>query len=130
MTELRQPGTGWRLDWRELSPAARSIWWDQLWVDAIRLRDRYRLVLRTAWWEDDLHVEALAALAALVNGYDTGAWNDPVGKLQLLYDLDRIRALLHAGQGVFDPGRDHAAFTKHLIAIGCDVDEVNVRDRA
>ena len=96
MTELRQ-GAGWRLDWRELSPAARSIWWDQLWDDAIRLRDRYRLVLRSAWWEDDIQVEALAALAALVSGYDTGAWNDPVSKLQLLFDLDRIRGLLHAG---------------------------------
>ena len=90
MTELRQ-GTGWRLDWRELSPPARSIWWDQLWDDAIKLRDRYRLVLRSAWWEDDIQVEALAALAALVSGYDTGAWNDAVSKLQLLFDLDRIR---------------------------------------
>lgn len=116
MTEPRQE-TGWRLDWRELAPAARSIWLDQLWDDAIKLRDRYRLVLRTAWWEDDIQVEALAALAALVSGYDTGAWNDPVGKLQLLFDLDRIRGLLHAGEDVFDSHRDRPAFTEHLLAI-------------
>jgi hypothetical protein len=79
VTELR-PATRWRLDWRELSPEARSIWWDQLWDDAIKLRDRYRLVVRSAWWEDDIQVETLAALAALVSGYDIGAWNDPVSK--------------------------------------------------
>lgn len=121
MSELRQ-GVGGPLDWRELSPAARSIWWDRLWADSIRLRDRYRLVLRSAWWEDDIQVEALAALAALVSGYDTGAWNDPVSKLQLLFDLDRIRALLHAGQDVFDPERDRPAFAQHLRAIGCQRD--------
>jgi hypothetical protein len=117
VTELHQ-GTGWRLDWRELSPAARLIWWDQLWDDAIKMRDRYRLVLRSAWWEDDIQVEALAAIAALVSGYDTGAWNDPVGKLQLLFDLDRIRGILHVGQDIFDAERDRAAFDKHLRKIG------------
>lgn len=118
MNELRQE-TGWRLDWRGLSPSARSVWWDQLCDDAIKLRDRYRLVLRSGWWEDDVQVEALAALAALVSGYDTGAWNDPVSKLQLLFDLDRIRGLLHAGHDVFDPDRDRSAFSEHLTAIGC-----------
>jgi hypothetical protein len=110
--------TGWRLDWRELSPAVRSIWWDQLWDDALRLRDRCCLVLRSAWWEDDIQVETLAALAALVSGYDTGAWNDPVSKLQLLFDLDRVRGLLNAGEDVFDPDRDRARFTQHLADIG------------
>jgi len=126
VTEPRQ-GTGWRLDWRELSAAARSIWWDQLWEDAIKLCDRYRLVLRSAWWEDDIQVEVLAALAALVSGYDTGAWNDPVSKLQLLFDLDRIRGLLHAGQEVFDPDRDRANFAEYLQAIGCQPDMPAVR---
>jgi hypothetical protein len=121
MTEARS-GTGWRLDWRELSPAARAIWWDQLWDDAIKLRDRYRLVLRSAWWEDDIQVEALAALAALVSGYETGAWNDPVSKLQLLFDLDRIRGLLHAGQDVFDAARDRPAFNAYLLSIASEAD--------
>jgi hypothetical protein len=58
-------------------------------------------------------------------GYDTGAWNDPVSKLQLLFDLDRIRGHLHPGQDVFDPERDHSAFVGHLLAIGQpDIDVV------
>jgi hypothetical protein len=122
VTEPRQ-GTGWRLDWRELSPPARSISWDQLWDDAIRLRDRYSLVLRSAWWEDDIQVEALAALAALISGYDTRPWNDPVSKLHLLFDLDRIRGLLHAGQDVFDPDRDRSPFAEHSFANGCQPDK-------
>jgi hypothetical protein len=122
VTETRGPSTGWRLDWRELSPAARGVWWDQLWTDAIRLRDRYRLALRSGWWQDDVQVETIAALAALVTGYDTGAWNDPVAKLQLLYDLDRIRGLLRGGEDVFDPDRDRDAFVGHLVAIGCERD--------
>ncbi len=57
-----------------------------------------------------------------------GAWNDSVGKLQLVYDLDRIRALLPAGEDVFDP-RDRDAFERPLHAIdsvpdGCAADRV------
>jgi hypothetical protein len=128
VTELRQ-GTCWRLDWRELSPAARSIWWDQLWDDAIRLRDRYRLVLRSAWWEYDIQIEALAALAALVSGDDTGARNDLVSKLQLPFDLDRIRGRLHAGEDVFDPDHDRPAFGEHLLVISCQPDPCGYRAR-
>lgn len=116
MTEARPPGSGWRLDWRELPPGARRIWWDQLWSDAVRLRDRYRLSLRSGWWRDDVQVETLAAVAALITGYDTGAWNDPVAKLQFLYDLDRIRALLRGGEEVFDPGRDREEFLRDVAA--------------
>jgi hypothetical protein len=124
MTEFAQQNTGWRLDWRELPPHARWVWWDQLWIDANRLRDRYRLVLRSGWWQDDIQVETLAALAAIVNGYDAGAWNDPVAKLQLLFDLDRVRGLLRAGEDVFDTARDRAAFDRHLLAIGCEPDRL------
>jgi hypothetical protein len=122
VAEIQQQNTGWRLDWRELPPHARWIWWEQLWTDAIRLRDRYRLVLRAEWWQDDIQVETLAAIAALVTGYDTGAWNDPVAKLQLLHDLDRIRALLRAGEDIFDADRNRDAFIQHLVAIGCEPD--------
>jgi hypothetical protein len=79
-----------------------------------------RLGLRSGWWQDDIQVETLAALAALVNGYDSGAWNDPAAKLQVLYDLDRIRGLLRAGDEVFDPERDRDPFVKYLVTIGCD----------
>lgn len=120
MTEIEQPDTDWRLDWRELPPADRWTWWNKLWIAAIGLRDRYRLGLRSGWWKDDIQVETLAAFAAWVSAYDTGAWRDPPSKLQLLYDLDRIRALLQAGQDVFDPDRDRASFGVHLINIGCE----------
>jgi len=122
MSENQRPDTGWRLDWRKLPPHARWVWWDQLWKDTIQLRDRYRLVLRSGWWRDDIQVETLAALAALISGYDTGAWNDPVAKLQLLYDLDRVRELLRAGEDVFDPDRDSARFMRYLLEIGCEPD--------
>ena len=110
---------GYPLDWRRLEPPARWMWWQRLWEDSVRLRDRYRLSLRSGWWEDDIQVETLAALAAWSTAYDAGAWTDPPGKLQLLYDLDRIRALLNAGEDVFDPARDEAAFTEHLAFLGC-----------
>jgi hypothetical protein len=129
MTEVQQAGTGWRLDWRALSPRARSIWWDQLWSDAIQLSQRYRLVLRSRWWEDDVQVETLAAVAALVSGYDSGGWNDPVAKLQFLYDLDRIRAVFREGENVFEPDRDRADFTQHLVAVGCEIERVGAAQR-
>jgi hypothetical protein len=122
MSDVEREDLTWRLDWRELPPVDRWLWWNQLWAAAIRLRDRYRLGLRSAWWRDEIQVEALAALAAWTNAYDTGAWKDPPGKLQLLYDLERVRALLQAGQGVFDPERDQDSFRRHLAEIGCEAD--------
>jgi hypothetical protein len=127
VAEIQQQNTGWRLDWRELPPHARWAWWEQLWTDALRLRDRYRLVLRSQWWQDDIQVETIAAFAALVSGYDNGAWNDPVSKLRLLYDLDQIRSLLRGGDDVFDPDRDHGRFIQHQLAIGCEPDDELLR---
>ena len=66
-----------------------------------------------------LQVEALAALAAWTNRYDSGEWDDPPGKLALLYDLERIAALLRDGREPFHPDRDHAAFSRHLIDLAC-----------
>jgi hypothetical protein len=120
VSEQDQPGIPWPLGWRCLDRDVAWSWWEQLWKDAKMLRDRYRLALRSGWWEDEIQVEALAALAAWSRGYDTGAWTDPPGKLQLLYDLDRIRGLLRAGENVFDPGRDRTAFVQHLLLIGCE----------
>ena len=123
MADAEQQNAAGRLDWRKLPPHERWLWWQRLWADAIRLRDRYRLVLRSAWWEDDIQVETLAALAALVRGSDAGTWNDPMTKLQLLYDLDRIRNLLRSGGDVFDPDGDRGDFIAHLLAIGCEPDD-------
>ena len=79
---------------------------------------RYRLRLGHRWWEDHAQVEALAALAAWVERYDSGEWDDPPGKLALLYDLDRIRALIGGGEP-FHPDRDYLAFARFLIEAGC-----------
>ena len=83
------------------------------------LRERYRLSIRSGWWEDEVQLETLAALAAWVDRYDSGEWDDPPGKLALLLDLERVAALLRDGLDPFDPGRDRPAFLRHLIELGC-----------
>jgi hypothetical protein len=111
MSEASSPGPEWALDWRALEPDQRARWWEQLWTAAIELNDRYRLGLRSGWWRDDIQVQTLAAFATWVRSYDSGAWTDPTGKLQLLYDLDRVRALLRGGERLFEPDRELADFT-------------------
>ncbi len=83
------------------------------------LRERYRLMLRSGWWEDQIQVEALAALAAWTARYDAGEWDDPPGKLALLYDIERVAALLRDGDQPFNPDRDRPAFAQHLFELGC-----------
>jgi hypothetical protein len=95
------------------------MWFEQLWSDACRLGERYHLALRSGWWTDDVQVEALAALASWVARYDSGEWDDPPGKLALLYDLERVAALLRDGREPFQPARDRAAFVSHLVELGC-----------
>ena len=50
--------------------------------------------------------------------YDSGEWDDPPGKLALLYDIERVRQLVR-GQDPFDPNRDRAAFCRFLIDAEC-----------
>jgi hypothetical protein len=109
----------WPLTWLGLYPRERWLWFEQLWSDASVLRERYRLMLRSGWWEDQIQVEALAALAAWTARYDSGEWDDPPGKLALLYDLERIAALLRDGNEPFEPERDRPAFVRSLIELGC-----------
>jgi len=108
----------WPLDPRDLYPRERWMWFEQLWADACMLRERYHLGLRSGWWQDAIQVEALAALAAWVDRYDTGEWDDPPGKLNLLYELERVAALLRDGLEPFHPGRDRGAFLHHLLESG------------
>ncbi len=110
--------TRWPLDWQGLYPRERWLWFEQLWSDACMLRERYHLQIRSSWWEDQIQVEALAALASWVARYDSGEWDDPPGKLALLFDLERVAELLRDGIDPFDPERDRQAFTRHLIEIG------------
>jgi hypothetical protein len=109
----------WPLNWRGLYPRERWLWFDQLWSDTCMLRERYQLAVRSGWWEDQVQVEALAALASWVSRYDSGEWDDPPGKLALLFDLERVAGLLRDGLDPFHPGRDRAAFTRYLVDIGC-----------
>jgi hypothetical protein len=110
----------WPLTWHELYPRERWLWFEQLWADVCLLRERYRLMVRSGWWEDQIQVEALAALAAWTARYDSGEWDDPPGKLALLYDLERVTALLRDGNEPFYPGRDRRAFVAHLLLLGCE----------
>ncbi len=110
----------WPLDPRGLYPRERWLWYEQLWTDACMLRERYRLGLRAGWWEDAVQVEALAALAAWVERYDCGEWDDPPGKLALLYDLERVAQLLRDGLEPFHPERDRDAFHLFLVASGAE----------
>ena len=109
----------WPLTLAGLYPRERWQWFEQLWNDVCNLRERYCLQLRCGWWEDQVQVEALAALAAWTQRYDSGEWDDPPGKLALLHDLDRIQLLLREGTEPFRPDRDRLAFARHLIDIGC-----------
>jgi hypothetical protein len=117
------PATRWPLDWRGLYPRERWLWFEQLWSDVCMLRDRYRLAARAGWWENDVQLEALAALAAWVARYDSGEWDDPPGKLALLYDLERVGALLRDGLDPFNPSRDRRTFERHLAERGCQPPE-------
>jgi hypothetical protein len=110
------------IHWRELDPADRRSWWEDRWLDAIALTARYRLSLRNRWWEDSIQVEALAAFAAWVALYDSGTYTDPPGKLQLLWEIERLRAVLRGGEEAFHPARDRAAYERHLASIGADGD--------
>src|SRR3984885_13092605 len=67
----------WPLSCEGLYPRERWMWFEQLWSDVCVLRARYHLALRSGWWEDQVQLEALAALAAWVERYDSGEWDDP-----------------------------------------------------
>jgi hypothetical protein len=108
----------WPMAPTDLLPGERWLWWEQLWSDVCALRGRYHLPVRSAWWENPVQVEALAALAAWVERYDSGEWDDPPGKLALLYDLERVAALLRDGNDPFYPDRDRAQFKQFLAMLG------------
>jgi hypothetical protein len=108
----------WPMTPSHLLPRERWLWWEQLWSDAVALGDRYRLRPCSGWWEQAVAGEALAALAAWADRYDTGEWDDPPGKLGLLDDLERVRELIR-GSEPFLPDHDRVAFARFLIDSGC-----------
>lgn len=105
------------VDWRALPPGQRRRWWERAWRSALELAERYRLALRSGWWEDPIQVEALAAFHCWLALYDTGTETDPTGKLQLLWELERLRGVLRAGECAFDPVRDRPAFERFLSSL-------------
>ena len=61
-----------------------------------------------------------SALAAWVDRYDSGEWDDPPGKLSLLYEIERVAGLLRSGNEPFHPDRDRRQFEAFLIDVhGC-----------
>jgi hypothetical protein len=104
------------LDWRTVEPGARRRWFNTLWDAVVDLRNRYELPVRSRWWEDTRQVEALAALAVWVDRYDSGEWDDPPGKLALLFELERIEQLLRCGDAPLDVSRDRQLFDRYLDA--------------
>jgi hypothetical protein len=117
--EVQDEGARWPLVWQGLYPRERWIWFEQLWSDVCLLRRRYHLAVRSGWWIDQIQVEALAALSSWVSRYDSGEWDDPPGKLALLYDIERVGGLLRDGREPFHPERDRAAYVAYLIELGC-----------
>ncbi len=117
-------------DWRQLPPGQRRAWWERLWLSVIALSDRYRLTLRGGWWEDSIQVEALAAFTCWLRIFDSGASPDAAAKLQLLWELERLRVVLRAGERTFDPVSDRSEFERHLARVqrGGDVDGSVDRD--
>ena len=98
-------------------PAVCREWFEDLWHEVCRLRERYMLPVRSGWWESPLQVETLAALTAWVARYDSGEWDDPPGKLALLYDLERVSAMLRDGNAPFRPELDRGAFREFVAAL-------------
>lgn len=100
--------------WRGLEPGPRWDWFQQLYAAAAHLDRRYRLGLRSGWWEDDVQVELLAALAAWVSMFDYGSWTDPEGKARLILQLPSFREAFRGGAQTFEPDGDRERFEHYL----------------
>ena len=118
--ELLMPADTAVPGWRGLDPEQRWNWFQALYEQAAHLDRRYRLGLRSGWWEDDVQVEILATLGAWVAMFDYANWTDPEGKARLILQLPSVRELVRGGAQQFDPQRDREAFERHLRAdVGC-----------
>jgi hypothetical protein len=101
--------------WRSLRDREqRRDWFEKLYLQAAHLDRRYRLALRSGWWEDEIQVELLATLGAWVGMFDYANWVDPEAKARFLVQLQSVRELVRGGAQQFDPERDREAFERHL----------------
>jgi hypothetical protein len=105
----------WPLTHRGLLPFERMRFFSTLYDDVCMLRGRYRLPVRKGWWESEVQIETLAALAAWVARFDSGEWDCPIAKVELLEHLDRISPLLRDGADPFHPDRDRTAFVRYVV---------------
>ncbi len=112
--ELLMPADRAVPGWRSLDPDQRWTWFQTLYGQAAHLNERYRLGLRSGWWEDEVQIEILATLGAWVAMFDYANWIDPEAKARLISQLPAMRELLRGGAQQFDPGRDRDAFEHHL----------------
>jgi hypothetical protein len=111
--------------WRSLRDTEqRWNWFQTLYDQAAHLDRRYRLALRSGWWEDEIQVELLATLGAWVGMFDYANWADPEAKARLLFQLQSVRELVRGGAQQFDPEHDREAFESHLRA-ACDSEAPN-----
>jgi hypothetical protein len=69
----------WPMPPNDLLSRERWLFWEQLWPDLNWLSRRYRIRLGDRWWEDDVQVETLVPVAARVERYDSGEWDDQPG---------------------------------------------------
>lgn len=110
-------------DWRLLPPSERWAWWERLWADVVLLCERYKLELRRAWWRQAETVERLEAFCRWLWMHDSGRLAElphsaPPGKLALLDYLERLRADLAGGDGLFDPDHEWPAYARHVHGLG------------
>ena len=118
--ELLMPADQAVPGWRGLDPEQRWNWFQALYEQATHLDGRYRLGLRSGWWEDDVQIEILATLGAWVAMFDYANWTDPEAKARLILGLPAVRELLRGGAQQFDRAHDRDTFDRHLLEhLGC-----------
>ena len=56
--------TRWPLHPHGLYPRERRLWFEQLWSDVLMLRQRYRMPVRSGWWENEIPSRRLSRVRA------------------------------------------------------------------
>jgi hypothetical protein len=114
--ELLMPADQAVPGWRGLDPEQRWNRFQQLYEQAAHLERRYRLGLRSGWWEDDVQIEILATLGTWVAMFDYAKLDRPRSQSPPHPQLPAVRELLRGGAQQFDRERDRHAFQQHLHA--------------
>ena len=113
------PAGAGRLTGEGLYPRERWMWFEQLWTRRLRAARALPPAGPVGLVGGPGPGRGAGRAAAWVERYDSGEWDDPPGKLALLYDLERVAALLRDGGEPFHPDRDRLAFARYLIDLGC-----------